>query len=304
MNVTKAQALIEQIVEEYAFVFADFEPADCIRELDEISRELPYNFVTEALQRRWEAILDRHGADGLGAFNKVTLLQLISQHSTRCDASRPTDDIQQCFERSHQRVLTAIEDPEFDAYNSTGDILLKDLAIGRHKMFPAGAQLVEPHSCFHRALLVRGGPRQALRMIRLMLKTGGHQGWYQIHTHPLELSEFNPDGWNVCYARIAGMLERHRDCKGMWGGSWFYDPALAQVSPRLAYLREIPTNNGAELFYSNEDTHGGALATSKTRRALHESGKYNPKSYALIWPRDAMIRWAQSYSPSDENRIS
>ena len=163
------------------------------------------------------------------------------------------------------------------------------------RMFPAGAQIVVPHSSFHRALFSRGGAGQAFRFAKLMLLTGGNKGWYQIHTHLLELEEFNAEGWDECYLRIADMLSLNPTVRGMWGGSWFYDPALEEVSQRLTYLRKVPQDNGAYVFFSNVDIDGGALATSESRRKAYESGSYLPKSYSLIWPRQAMLDWAKKY---------
>lgn len=85
------------------------------------------------------------------------------------------------------------------------------------------------------------------------------------------------------------MLAIYPSVRGMWGGSWFYDPALEEVSPRLSYLRKVPAENGAYVFYSNIDIDGGALATSESRKKAYESGNYLPKSYSLMWPRRAML---------------
>ncbi len=81
----------------------------------------------------------------------------------------------------------------------------------------------------------------------------------------------------------------------MVGTSWFYDPALPAISPRLAYLQQRPLEAGAFLV-----RHGrGAIyteratLTSETRRKLYEEGKYLPVCFSLVWPRDALIAWAE-----------
>jgi hypothetical protein len=99
------------------------------------------------------------------------------------------------------------------------------------------------------------------------------------------------------------MLELHPEIKGIWTGSWFNDPAIETVSPRLTYLRKMPQDNGAYAFYSNLASTSGALSKSKTRQKLYEEKKYIPKSYALIWPRKPLLKWAVSVraskNPSD-----
>ena len=90
------------------------------------------------------------------------------------------------------------------------------------------------------------------------------------------------------------MLALNPEIRGMWGGSWFYDPALERISPRLEYLRSVPQDNGAYVFYSNIDINGGALSKSDTRKQAYEDGKYLPKSYSVIWPRRHLLDWAAS----------
>ena len=83
----------------------------------------------------------------------------------------------------------------------------------------------------------------------------------------------------------------------MFGASWFYDPVLATVSPRLGYLRDVPLNGGAKLFFVEK---GGAalansLSTSPTRRKLYEEGKYVPTTYMMAWGRKAQSAWARQF---------
>lgn len=272
-------------------LFERFDVAEFIERFDGIDEEKPYNFISPWLLEHWERIQGEFGEPGFEAFQKATLLTLMELAPLRRAGMSLADSVLACYEESFSRILASIADPDFESYRTNNDVLLKDLALCRLKLFPVGAQVVEPNSNFHRALLYRGGFGQALRLGRLILRSGGNRGWYQIHTHLSELTHFNPEGWDRCYQRIAEMLRLNPSCKGMWGASWFYDPALDDVSPNLSYLRE-PLNAGAQLFYSHPDLHGGALARSKTRQALHAEGKYDPRAFALIWPREQMLRWA------------
>ena len=53
------------------------------------------------------------------------------------------------------------------------------------------------------------------------------------------MQEFSPEGWMRFYLRTAELLRRDPRVKGLIGTSWLYDPALADVSPHLAYLRTV-----------------------------------------------------------------
>ena len=119
---------------------------------------------------------------------------------------------------------------------------------------------------------------------------------FQIHTHTAYLNEFNDEGWRECYRVCADLYSLHPEVKGMFGGSWFYDPALAIVSPRLAYLSDVPREGGAHFFLA---ATGGefvkdALATSPSRRKLHEEGRYFPHNFMMIWGRSAQIDWVRN----------
>ena len=129
-----------------------------------------------------------------------------------------------------------------------------------------------------------------------MFKLKGGKPIYTIHTHQGNLADFNPDGWNRCYVRIGQLLQLNPDIKGMQGGSWFYDPALSEISPRLAYLREVPCQNGASIFFSSVEDHtSSALSTSASRVEKFKNGEYVPRAFVLVWPRDAMIKFSEKH---------
>ena len=47
------------------------------------------------------------------------------------------------------------------------------------------------------------------------------------------------------YRCVASMLRRHTDVAGLTAYGWLYDPQLAEISPRLSYLRQRPLERGA-----------------------------------------------------------
>lgn len=298
MPVYETNHVIQRLTQGSDALLEKFDPDTVIRLFDEAPSASAYNDIPKAVQDFWSALENEFGESGFDTVHRVVMLRLIGAFDSRASGEKYSRSVEDCFDKSFKRILRTIEDPDYDRYCKPNDILLKDLAICRQKMFPAGAQVVEPESGFHRALLFRGGPGQFARMAWLLLTSFGNKPFYQIHTHLSELEDFNPDGWDACYVRIAEMLELHPEIKGMWGGSWFYDPALESISPKLVYLRRRPQENGAAVFYSSVNIDGGALSKSKTRQDLYERGEYLPKAYALIWPRRQMIKWARKYKSS------
>ncbi len=85
--------------------------------------------------------------------------------------------------------------------------------------------------------------------------------------------------------------------KGLFGVSWFRDPALSHISPHLTRLTTMVTDHGARLFPLGSCKAEGirdATAKSKTRRRLYERGAYRPMEYLLVWPRKELLAWADA----------
>ncbi len=118
--------------------------------------------------------------------------------------------------------------------------------------------------------------------------------WLEVHTESRELSDFNEAGWDRAWATAAEILKRRPEMAGMLGSSWFYDPPLEQISPRLAYLRVNPLKHGAFMVHQGPgEIHTQRAATSSpTRAAMIEKGEYTARSWIVAWPRAALIRWA------------
>lgn len=175
------------------------------------------------------------------------------------------------------------------------DFWAKDVRYVLGLTVPVGGQVVD--------LYARVGPGEVLRHSLSRRDPGpvltyalskGWGPWLQIHTESRHLDHFNAEGWDAAFRRSAAILKTRPDLCGLMGSSWFYDPPLAEISPRLAYLREGPTSRGAALVHQGvgETYTIRCTETSPTRRKLVEEGKYTPRSWMILWPRADMIRWA------------
>lgn len=195
--------------------------------------------------------------------------------------------------RQFQRILDD-GDCEAEWLDLDQDLFQKEFGLATLRLYAAGAQLVDYRCGVPRSLVFKGGWRLALGKLRLLWQSGGFHPYFQIHTHSFMLDRFNEAGWEECYLCCAELYSIHPEVLGMYGSSWFYDPALEQISPRLAYLRDTPTRGGAHLLFV--ETGGSAinnsLSSSPTRRKLYDNGEYMPKSYMLLWPRKRQMAWA------------
>lgn len=142
-----------------------------------------------------------------------------------------------------------------------------------------------------RDALKRRNPDVLLRYVSI---GGWHTNWLETHTESRHTQDFTEAGWDRLWASAAALCRSRPSLAGVIGSSWFFDPPLESISPRLTYLRANPTAHGAfTVDQGPGQTHSDrASATSPTRRAMIAAGKYVPHSWLLAWPRASLIEWA------------
>lgn len=177
-------------------------------------------------------------------------------------------------------------------YAFPDDYFLKDYRFATGMTVPCGAQVVD--------LAERPGVKTMAALLPRAPKIAwdaATRPWFKPHTESRYLDEFNEEGWNRCYGEMADLLDVLPRVAGMVATSWFYDPALAEISPRLAYLRRGPVEAGAVMVRhgTTQFDIDSATATSPSRRALYQEGKYMPTCWSIVWPRAAMLAWRDQY---------
>ncbi len=137
--------------------------------------------------------------------------------------------------------------------------------------------------------------RRDPRVLGRYLAIGGwYRNWLQTHTESRHTDDFTEQGWDRLWLSAAAICRARPEIVGVIGSSWFFDPPLETISPRLTYLRANPMARGAFMIDQGPgQTHSErAGATSPTRRALIAAGDYVPHSWLLAWPRGPLIAWA------------
>jgi hypothetical protein len=195
------------------------------------------------------------------------------------------------------RRLATLPDDQAEWLGLNSDILHKELGLASLRLHAAAAQLIDPRCGIPRSLVLKGGVTEVASRAASFASLGGFKPFFQIHTHLSYLDRFDEEGWNECYRVCAELFAVYPTSLGMFGASWFYDPNLETISPRLGYLREVPSHGGARLMFMADEGHfvQDAIATSPTRRKLYESGQYKPRSFMLVWGRADMVQWASQH---------
>ncbi len=101
---------------------------------------------------------------------------------------------------------------------------------------------------------------------------------------------------NKSYYRMAQSLEIQPEVKGFAACSWFRSPDTHRVSPHLAWLSKVIVESGGLVTTAGpEDPDCGVFHRSSTRKRLYEAGEFKPTKGLVIWPREAMLKWAVAH---------
>ena len=235
------------------------------------------------------------GAEALEQYHRVVLAKAIEATSARLAAAELPDSVRQLVEAEHGRILRDLRLPKRSFYFHDNDAFAKDLALASLRLLPCGSELVDPASGLPRSIALRSGLGQAMRMIWIGLRDRGYRPWFECHWDRRLLPFFTATEYDRFYCRVAELLERHPKAKGLMTSSWWFDPAVAAISPELAFLSATPMANGADRLrvgvhpIATKD----ALRFAKERSAEHAAGRYHPCVYMLAWGRGPLITWAE-----------
>jgi hypothetical protein len=199
--------------------------------------------------------------------------------------------------KSVEALFRILEDLEqFEKYKPL-DLMQKHLRVVLGVTVPNGAQELDLGSSipFYSACL--SSVRQnSVKPVCQYWELNAWGRWYRMHTNASYLDEFSQAGWIEFYKRTAALLGKNLVIRGVVGTSWFFDPVIAEISPRLSYLAEVPINGRAYRFKNSSSSLDieRATLTSPTRLQMFKKGTYIPTSYSILWGREAIIDWAKA----------
>jgi hypothetical protein len=200
------------------------------------------------------------------------------------------------FCREFAFIATA-DDAEFAKYQpgtARYDELLKTANLQR---FPAG-QFDWEVGGISRSDLVRVQPADLPRALWFVARRmRGLQPVFFCHLNRRRASRsLREDEALRSYFRMAEAMGQQPEIRGFAACSWFRSPATHAVSPHLAWLSRVFVENGGLVVDAGYETPDcGVLTRSSTRRRLYDDGRFRPRRGLVMWPRDAMLRWAAEH---------
>jgi hypothetical protein len=256
-----------------------------------------YAQLRPRLRELHTTLLARHGEQLTLRYGLVMLATLVEEHARRWRESALERELEPCFIDSFHRILTAAARGGASSLSLDTDAFAKELAICLYHLIPAGGQLIDPGGRFPRSLLLRRPTRATLAAAGyLLFNAGGFTPFAIFHTSLFQRHWFTPAGWEFTFQCLPAVLRSFPRLKGLLASSWFYDPALREISPELNFVRDIPARWGAVFLHAGPEpgADSDALLLSRHRRELFEAGQYAPEKYVFVLSRkDVLARAAR-----------
>ncbi len=139
------------------------------------------------------------------------------------------------------------------------------------------------------------GHREAISRLR----AASMRPWAELHLDRRFLEHFDAPGMLQTYLHAGALMRQRTDVAGLCGASWFFDPTIAIISPKLAFVRQLAEAGGARFLRlrSDPDQTAFALERSPTRRRLASAGEYTPACFGMYWLRSDLLAWADRQAP-------
>lgn len=300
-----------------------FPPGDFLKNVQCGQRGYGFRYISPWQREFLDGLKSCHGP-AIPLYHKFSLAWLMKGSLKKLDGlSYPAEIVELCYDWYERVIRDFISQPDkyYDIKNAD---FLQDRGICSLAAIPIGGVWIAEISAVSRKALAQketasktkasglGALKKtkSRRLNDLIEKMGllplkkraslilkKEKLFYHIHTYSRFIPRSAPEEMEKAYLRLAVLLLRNPKIQGIHRSTWLLDPQLASISPHLAYLRQVPEQNGAEFFRrgTTPSDREKAVQLSPTRKKLTDEGLYSPVNYAYLWPRDRVISWAEKH---------
>ena len=101
---------------------------------------------------------------------------------------------------------------------------------------------------------------------------------------------------NRSWYRMAASMKLQPRIRGLAASSWLHSPDTMAATPHMtAFSRTLIENGALVIRHHAADPDCGVFHRSPERRKLFDEGKFTPTHGLVIWPRQAMLAWADAH---------
>lgn len=277
---------------------AEYPVDEYLTNLIKSNHDRSYNYISPKIKNFFDSIIERNGFHLYALYQKHAILSFILYSISNIEKKDLPRNVKRLYEGWFKRIFEDQNILKDEYYSYDNDEFQKDLAVCIQKLIPVGGcWVIETSGAMDRNYFTSSGITQFIDSLRIIFrKPYGRKHFYLIHTVKKFIDKFTENELEKSYINIADILKRNKKMKGLIRSSWFIDPQIDKVSPRLTYIRKTPEMNGAILFRIGTKETDIQLATLKspTRRKLYREGLYMPVRHAYVWHRENIINWADN----------
>lgn len=242
----------------------------------------------------FSTIKNQYGSSGIALYQKLALGLFMQDSLKRLRATSIPESIIRHIHSSYMRIMKDFSHLPDSYYDISKRDFIYDFGVCCLRNLPIGGAWFTQIRMMSPRIFATFNIRSITRILKcIFFNTGGLSPYCIIHTFPRYMLRFNCQQMNLSYQQIGKLMKCCPEIKGIFRKSWFLDPELKNISPEMAYLREIPLNNGAVSFVIRTTRYDirNALAFSHHRRYLFKKSKYSPEVHGYIWPKKDFLGW-------------
>lgn len=264
--------------------------AACLSGIDRLGE--PPTDVLAAVEQR---ALQSWPRERVLTLNRNLGIRLLQRHLATFGRDSWPLDLASLVESEIERIRADLETRPLDHFTLARYRLKADLRILAHRRVPAGMFDLDVGGV-PRRLFLRQPARGVVRLVGAMVSAGAFFPFFTQHTAPHRRNLFSEVERDRLLRRVAGLLERRPEIRGLLSTAWWNDPAVGRISPHLTYLREWFERFGAGVFVigSSADVVQDAITLSFERRRLVERGQYRPTAYLGLALRSHVLEFART----------
>lgn len=304
MNESRINEEIKRVSEELNpsdKILKDFPIKKFINILDNYPRYTTHKYVSPDLLRFSGKLEERYGTKNLEIYNQRILLELIKRPDTKNTFSNLSPVFKEMLERKKETILHSISKPliKLGQFQLSHERFIYNLNICKGTSLAYGPfrlNLYKPGAGYFKFIFKT---YKNIRLFSIGFKVYRAMFRYSpmldLHIDPFDrdlIRYFNEKKWKTLFEALAELLLLNPDIKAIIGNSWFFDKKLKEISPEIAYIREIIETLESKIYYIGPTSNGIINATrgNVKRKTLYEEGKYTPENYLFILDQNCLIK--------------